>query len=743
MKKTYLLTILVCLFLGTYSFSQDKQLVHKDSLESLFKKGSLNISAYNYEQATEDSQLLISLANTKNDPYYASKGYNNLGHVYLDLRDTVRARINYPLGLENAQQVNNDTLLLDSYNNLGNIYSEIPETIDKGIAYYNKVIAIADSLDFPSRKIIPKVNIGWTYLDRNDYDRAYPYLSESLSMLDDMSRNETNNSRLNYFYSQLYMLHGRYFTDKNQLDSAKVYFENSIALAEKDSLIIPAAEAYRNYAAMLTKDKEYQEANKALEKFISFNSLVYEGEKLKQMEISNAKYSLSEYKKNLEIAKREQEYQSQIIDKSNEKVIVMVLSSLVLMFILFYLNKVNSDRKKLILQLKGKNRQFKDAKEEAEKLSRLKTRFFSTVSHELRTPLYGVIGLTSLLMEDKELEKHKTDLKSLKFSADYLLALINDVLQMNKMESNQVNLESISFNFYDLINSIVSSFEFTRVQNKNTIHLDIDKNIPDYLIGDPVRLSQILMNLVGNAMKFTERGNIYIIARLKNTVNHHAQIYFEVKDDGLGIPENKQKMIFEEFSQLRTANYNYQGTGLGLPIVKKLLNLFGSEIHLQSKDGAGSSFSFTIEFKEDNTKKEVVQTIEVSNEDTTTKFILIVDDNRINQVVTKRILEKRNFICDVAEDGYQAIKMAKKKDYDLILMDVNMPGITGLEACEKIRKFNTKVPVVALTAVEIEEIREEIFKAGMTDIIVKPYDVQQFYQTIYRNLVAEELSEKI
>lgn len=509
MIKNYLLAILVCLFLGKISFSQDKQLVHKDSLESLLKKGSLNISSYNYEQAIEDSQLLIRLATTTNDEYYASKAYNNLGHVYLDLRDTVRARINYTLALEYAEQCNNDTILLDSYNNLGNIYSEIPETSEKGIAYYNKVIALADSLKDPTKKIIPKTNIGWTYLDQKKYDKAYPYLNESLNMLDDMERNEANSARLNYFYSQLYMLHGRYFTAKNQLDLAGVYFNNSIQLAEQDSLIIPAAEAYKSYASMLQKAEDYEGATNALEKFISFNSLVYEGEKLKQMEISNARFSLNEYKKDLEIAKREQEYQSQIIDKSNEKVIVMVLSSLVLMFILFYLNKINRDRKKLILQLKGKNRQFKDAKEEAEKLSRLKTRFFSTVSHELRTPLYGVIGLTSLLMEDKNLEKHKTDLKSLKFSADYLLALINDVLQMNKMESSQLKLESVSFNIYDLINSIVSSFEFTRVQNKNSIHLNIDKNIPDYLIGDPVRLSQVLMNLVGNAMKFTERGNIY------------------------------------------------------------------------------------------------------------------------------------------------------------------------------------------------------------------------------------------
>lgn len=194
--------------------------------------------------------------------------------------------------------------------------------------------------------------------------------------------------------------------------------------------------------------------------------------------------------------------------------------------------------------MKNKNSELLTAKEEAERLSMLKSQFFSTVSHELRTPLYGVVGLTSLLLDDKSLKKHESDLKSLKFSADYLLALINDVLQMNKMESNQVKLENVSFNIQELILSIVNTFEFTRLQNKNKVHYSIDEKIPKNLIGDPVRLSQILMNLVGNAVKFTENGDIYINVELRAEVEDRAVIYFEVKDNGIGIPKSKQKLIF-------------------------------------------------------------------------------------------------------------------------------------------------------------------------------------------------------
>ena len=424
---------------------------------------------------------------------------------------------------------------------------------------------------------------------------------------------------------------------------------------------------------------------------------------------------------------------------------ILIISSLVLIFILMALYFINRSRRKLISELSVKNTELISAKEQAERLTVLKTKFFSTISHELRTPLYGVIGLTSILLEDKSLQKHESDLQSLKFSADYLLALINDVLQMNKMESNLLKLEHLSFNLTDLMNSIVKSFEFTRLQNKNVIHLDFDPAIPKNIIGDPVRLSQILMNLVGNAMKFNERGNIWLKLKLiAEEEDNMVRIHFDIKDDGLGIPENKQQMIFEEFSQLKSSNYNYQGTGLGLPIVKKLLNLFDSDIHLESTEGVGSTFSFEILFekdvKQEKADSRVLESDIQMQQNAVGKRILVVDDNRINQVVTQRILEQKSFRCEIRDNGIAAVDAIKDEHFDLVLMDLNMPGISGLEATRMIRLFNPVIPIIALTAVEIEEIREEIHEAGMNDIIVKPYDNSTFYQVIYRNIQAEVLT---
>ena len=378
------------------------------------------------------------------------------------------------------------------------------------------------------------------------------------------------------------------------------------------------------------------------------------------------------------------------------------------------------------------------AKDNAERLSQLKTQFFSTVSHELRTPLYGVIGLASILLED-ETSKNKEDLKSLKFSADYLLALINDVLLLNKMDANGVILEKTAYRLSSLTKSITRSFEFSLEQNNNKIHLHIDENLPDKQVGDYVRLSQILMNLIGNAIKFNENGNIWVsIDLLEKTKTGLYKTQFTIKDDGIGIPASKQKTIFEEFSQVENRNYNYQGTGLGLPIVKKLLALYESEVILKSEMGKGSIFTFIIDLEANiSDKNETKKSLE--NEGTAIHVfenvhILVVDDNRINQKITQKILEKRQFKCSLADDGEQAISLVKKNTYDLILMDIHMPKVDGVEATKEIRKFNAEVPIVALTAVELDEMRATIMNSGMNDIILKPYDISQFLTTILRNL---------
>ncbi|WP_029034946.1 tetratricopeptide repeat-containing hybrid sensor histidine kinase/response regulator [Salinimicrobium terrae] len=721
------LSLFLAILFSAFSFSQSEEENARDSIKKLLKLSTRAINDYEYNKAIDYSLSLIELASKKEDPYYLYHGYNNLGITYDELLDTLRAKNSYEKALEYAEIEQNDTLLWWAYNNLGNMFTTNKETVEWGFNYYDKAIEVASQFDDPDSRATPILNKGWTHLDMKEYDKAYPYLKKVRDIVEEYEDP--------YIHSQLASLFGIYHSGKNNYEQSKEYFEEAIRIAEKDSLYMDAVSAYKGYAEVLFKNEEFERAYNALEKYNEYDALLYEKEKLKQMETAQARFETNQYRENLERARREQIYKDQVINQSEQISLIMLISISVMLLFIILLIRNNRARKKLILELKEKNSELFTAKEEAERLSNLKSRFFSTVSHELRTPLYGVVGLTSLLLEDNNNKKLEGDLKSLKFSADYLLALINDVLQMNKMESRLVSLENTPFNIHGLMKGIVKSFEFTRHQNNNTVELQISENIPRTLIGDSVRLSQIIMNLVGNAVKFTERGKVWIKATCKNCEDGKCLIYFEVGDTGMGIPENKQQEIFEEFSQLRANNYNYQGTGLGLPIVRNLLKLFGSEIHLESKEGEGSVFSFAILFAQGGIEETDVQGGDSDfSEESILKKALIVDDNRINQVVTRRIMEKRQFTCKVAGDGYQAIEMLKKESFGVVLMDVNMPGISGMETTQKIREFNPDVPIIALTAVEIQEMREEILNSGMNDIIIKPYDIPTFFNTIFRNL---------
>ena len=721
-------------FANLYSQQSAYKVLH---LDSLYQITTRHLKKYEYKESIEVAMQLLQESKNRGNDYYYYHSNNILGNNYTDLNDTLHSRKHYKVALNIALKLDSDTLLLNSYNKLGNTYSEDKKTTQIGIDYYNKTIELATKMNYESQLLAPTANIAWTYIDNGLYDKALPYLKNSWELL--------GNRDDNLIKAQLLTLMGLYNMGINELEEAKSHFEEAILRVEQDTLVLQGSLVYKEYANLLFKQGSYKESFLALEKYDQFNSQIFEKEKLRQIEAATVKFDVSQYQKDLEISKNEQLFKDELIERSREKMIVSSIFSIILIFILIILYNIGQSRRKINKELNVKNNELRKAKEEAERLSILKTKFFSTISHELRTPLYGVIGLTSILMEDKTLVNHENDLKSLKFSADYLLALINDVLQMNKMESNLLKLEKLSFNLKDLMHSIVKSFEFTRLQNKNTIHLEIDSTILNNLLGDPVRLSQILMNLVGNATKFTERGNIWISTKLVEDKTDSAKVYFEIKDDGLGIPKNKHQIIFEEFSQLKSANYNYQGTGLGLPIVKKLLLLFNSDIHLESDAGIGAVFSFEIEFKKAATgiAYNGIETIKDGStfEEAEGRRILIVDDNRINQVVTQRILEQKSFICEICDNGLDAIEKVRNNYFDLVLMDVNMPGITGLEATVKIREFNKDIPVVALTALEIEEIREGIYEAGMNDIIIKPYDTSTFYQVIYRNIPSEIVSQ--
>ncbi|MEZ4857260.1 MAG: ATP-binding protein [Flavobacteriaceae bacterium] len=727
--------ILILLFFPSLFYAQ-KDTISNDSIKVLIKKTFEDSYAYDYKSAIITAGVIIEETIKKGDHFNTSAGYNRLGSIYTDLKDTLNGLEYYNKALEYARLTKQDTFIAGVYNDIGNLYMESGGSVEKAKENFKKSLELNLSGNRSEKGLLANyINIAWTHINLNELDKAFPYLNKAKSIV-------SLNPSLHPLYGiNLDILFGRYHYYKNiDIDLCISIFEDISKRAEKGNFLNQVVEAEDYLSKAYEKKGDFEAAIASLKKRKEINTELNKIISEQRLLETSAKFKLEQYQNDLERVKKEKEYSQKLIQKSKLLSYIFIGSFAILLIAFAIIFRLSKTRKRYINRLFHKNLELTQAKEEAERLSKLKTQFFSTISHELRTPLYGVIGISSILLEDKELSSHKDDLKSLKFSADYLLALINDVLTLNKIDANGVKLETTAFSLSRLLQNIIRTFNFSLEQNKNTIHLSIDKTIPDFLIGDSVRLSQILMNLVGNAVKFNENGNIWVTIKQLKSANYGTyKIHFEVKDDGIGIPKENRESIFEEFSQVQNKNYNYQGTGLGLPIVKKLLALYGSEIHLQSELGKGTSFSFAIELKA-NEKMEATeypiayQELAALESSLGQPHILVVDDNRINQKITQKILEQRNFKCALADDGEEAIEKVRNTNFDLILMDIHMPGIGGIEATKSIREFNSKTPIIALTAVEIDDLRKIILDSGMNDIILKPYDVSQFLTTILRNL---------
>lgn len=705
-----------------------------DSLYTLVNKTYQQQRVYNYQGAIATSAFIEKEALKTDNYILATKGNLRLGSVYLSMRDSTSSHYHYRKALGYALQSKKDSLISDVHNDIGNAYMETGGDLQKAKKNFELSIEISKRGGADDKhRIAPLMNIAWVFIDLEEPLKALPYLNTCRKIIE-------ADSEMHPLYSiNLDVLRGRYHVLRNRNSNAIFLLKGATERAIAGSHLRQAVEAQSYLSEVYQKNGDLTEAIESLkverELEAEYNVIIRE----QQFQEASAKLKLEQYEIELDTAKTEQILSDEIAIRSKQLSTIFISATVVFFAAFIAAFILYRSRKKIVKKLNENNVQLVKAKEEAERLSKLKTQFFSTVSHELRTPLYGVIGLSSILLEDEKLNSHKEDLKSLKFSADYLLALINDVLTLNKVDANGMRLENAPFNLNKLIKNITKSFAFSLQQNNNKIQVRIDDELPKSLIGDSIKLSQILMNLVGNAVKFNENGTIEIVINSigKNKAGHH-QTQFFIKDNGIGIPLDKQHSIFEEFSQIESNNYNYQGTGLGLPIVKKLLGIYGSKIDLKSSPGNGAIFSFIIPLEENFATINDVSVIDEVVSTTASVFenmhILIVDDNKINQKVTQRILETRNFRTTLADDGLQAIEQVQKQNFNLILMDIHMPNMGGIEATIQIRNYDKRIPIIALTAVEIEEARGQIIDAGMNDIILKPYDVAQFLTTILRHL---------
>ncbi len=403
--------------------------------------------------------------------------------------------------------------------------------------------------------------------------------------------------------------------------------------------------------------------------------------------------------------------------------------------------KVFLDLDKQKRAMQAMNEELLEAKEIAIAASRTKSMFLANMSHEIRTPMNGIISVAEMLRNTDLNEEQRELLRIVEISGNNLLIIINDILDFSKVETGNIQLEKVDIDLKKEVEQTLSLMKFKAREKNIDLNLFYNSNIPRYLKGDPVRIKQIIINLVGNALKFTEKGRIDLrVNKIKN-YEGKTQLYFEIKDTGIGISEENKSRLFQAFSQADASfTRRFGGTGLGLAISFELCKVMNGKMGVESEEGEGSTFWFTIELEDGiRPEEDNLQENEFDIKSIKRMKVLLAEDNLINQKVEKYALEKFGHYVDIAKNGREAYDMFKTKDYDLVLMDIQMPEMDGLEATKLIRKYeenkisDNNVRVVALTACVMEGDREKFIQAGMNGVISKPFKLQDMKKLFIDN----------
>jgi len=708
-------------------FAQDTNSRRKEANE-LLKQAGKSFLKLDTKKSLDFAQKALIIATKNSDDLIASKAYNLIGLNFEEFSDYQKAIEYYNKGLVLANKVNNDTVKGWLNNNLGNLYCYRKIDFNKGIQHYKEGLKYSNKHNDEYEIMFSKLNIGSAYFAVEDFSNGIQYFNEIKDYVDkngDIESKISLNSNFGLYYNYL-----------NNDKKAEEYYLKAVQFCEQNDIELiksNASDVYHDISNFYYKIKDFEKAHYYLLKHDQLQDEIYNEDRLNEVKIGGMQIEHDEINRKIDQIEKEKEIQAEKLQANRVFVILLGIIFFILLLLLLSLIRNNKTKAKANIDLKEANIALLKAKEKAEEASQLKTQFISTISHELRTPLYGVVGITDIILDEHKELKNSPHLKSLKFSAKYLLSLVNDILKVYKIEENQVILEDMVFNVHDELIVIKDSLHFLAKKNNNQIFIECDDSIPNLLVGDKIRLSQIFINLLSNSLKFTYNGKIIVKAKTLQIVGTKYHIQFQVIDNGIGIAKENQNKVFEKFVQVYRKEDDYQGTGLGLTIVKKLVELFQGTIHLESEEGKGTTITFTLPLDSNISKvNAIINNLDIDVSVLKEYRILVVEDNKINQVVTKRLLENNNFKCDIVDNGYEALDLVDKIHFDAILMDINMPIINGFETSKLIREKGITTPIIAVTAFDKQDIEEKIIEAQIDEVIVKPFEGYKLFTTIKR-----------
>lgn len=698
------------------------------------------ISYYNealsLNKSKKNSQVITSLNRIGNRLMDKGKEANDTNLIISAIQSYVKAKDVAATINDGKQYINAYVSLADAYNIFGAV-SKNKHHFYESLNYSMLSLQLAQKANIKNAQGISYINLGEVYLSLNKTMKALHYFEMAEKIYVQLG---TKSWLLN-----TYELMGKTYYTMHLYDKAIEYIKKAIVLSHEQHLAKHLSKDYQMLAEMYSKQQKFEEACGYYKLYNDFKDSVIN---------ENTSFNVSRFQTELELQKKDKEIafltkntasQNLEINSNRNQRNYLIILIIVIFIILIVVLFLYSERKKAALEILK-------AKEIAEKAKEAQEQFLANTSHEIRTPMNGIIGMTNHLMETPLNNEQQEYIHAIQESSNNLLSIINELLDLSKIMAKKILFNKQPFELEQIIKNVVHLLEFRAIEKKVSLKFHIHSSIPKIIIGDAIRLKQILLNLVENSVKFTHDGEIEIKVNLIHETEQDVQLAFSVKDTGIGIPANKLNVIFENFTQVNAkTTRKYGGTGLGLSISKQLVEQQGGTVSVVSKVNIGSTFSFTLPFKKQKDKKEIADnalTILSSTPQANLNgvCVLVVDDNLINQKVAALTLQKWNVKVALADSAEQAYKILSEQPVDLILMDITMPDIDGFEATKYIRThFNESVnhlPIIAMTAAAFMGDKEKCLASGMNDYISKPFLAEDLLQKITRLLPKQVLTHK-